>query len=200
MSVYWYQNPVILFTNFSEFYPKQNFTLIQKVNSIARFAIYYYIIAIYFNFDSKNIILSICLLLLSYFLSISNNLQKVITKNNTNQCTRPTLNNPFMNFTVADQILNPNKQIACPINDKNIRLEEITQFRANTVLDPTDLYGKLISDRNFYTMPSTTVTNDQNGFAKFLFDGCSKCKLDGKNCLKYKNNKYHRGRLYYNNK
>jgi hypothetical protein len=46
-------------------------------------------------------------------------------------------------------------------------------------------------------MPSTTIVNDQEGFAKFLYHDLGKCKSEGKDCLKHRDNRFHRGRYYY---
>jgi len=191
MSDYWFNNILVLFENINEFYPKKEFNNIHKVNAIARLSIYYSILIIIFGLDSIYLSLSFCLLLLSYFLG---NEDKFNTTQN-NKCTKPTVDNPFMNFTLSDQILNPNKPPACPIDE--VRKEQIQKFRVNNPPDPFDLYGQMINDRNFYTMPNSTIVNDQEGFAKFLFGDFGKCKSEGKDCLKHRDNRFHRGRYYY---
>jgi len=47
-------------------------------------------------------------------------------------------------------------------------------------------------------MPSTLLVNDQEGFARFLYSGSGKCKSEGQGCSKNIDNRYHRGRYYYN--
>jgi hypothetical protein len=44
-------------------------------------------------------------------------------------------------------------------------------------------------------MPSTSALNDQIGFAHFIYGDFNNCKVDGKNCLKHRDNRYHRGRI-----
>jgi len=189
MSNYWYINPLILIQNLNEFYPKNNFDKVHKINSIARLGIYYGIIIIVLGLDSKYLSLSIFILGLSYFLSLSD------TFENTN-CVKPTKNNPFMNFTLGEQITNPNRQAACPLT-KDIRNAEIKNFRFNMIPDVSDMYGKNITDRDFYTMPCTTAVNDQNGFLQFLYGDFGKCKSNGIDCLKHRDNQFSRGRYYY---
>ena len=196
MSNYWFNNLSILYHNINEFYPKKNFNKIEKINSIARFAIYYGIIIIILNLDSKYLSLSFCLLLLSYFLGSIDKFEDLINKeNNIEKCSKPTENNPFINFTIADQILNPDKPEACTID--SIRDEQLKLFRKNSYPDSNDIYGKIISDRNFYTMPSTTIINNQEGFLNFLYGDFGRCKSEGKDCLKHRDNKFHRSRYYY---
>jgi hypothetical protein len=187
---YWFKDPLILFTAMDEFYPHSSLNRIQKVNAIARLSIYYSLIIIIFNLDSRYLSLSFCLLLLSIFLGSVDNFQ-----NDEENCVRPTKDNPFMNFTVGDHIQNPTRNAACPLD--KIRDEEIKNYRFGILPDRADLYGKTITDRNFYTMPSTTIVNDQQGFLSFLFGDFGKCKAEGKDCLKHRDNRFHRGRYYY---
>lgn len=169
MTDYWFNNIFVLFQNMNEFFPKKEFNRIQKVNSIARFAIYYSILICLFKLDTKYLSLSFCLILLSYYLGYVDTFESITTE----KCTKPTNDNPYMNFTIGDQIINPNRPPACDINlIKN-------------------------NDRNFYTMPSTTLVNDQEGFANFLYGDFGKCKSEGKDCLKNRDNRFHRGRYYY---
>jgi hypothetical protein len=196
MSIYWFNNPIILLQNINEFFPNKDLSKIHKINAIARLSLYYCILIYFLKLDTKYFSLSICLLLLSYFLGITDNFEDVINKeNNTEKCTRPTKENPFMNFTVGDQIANPNRPKACPLDQ--IRKEEIQKYRFNIFPDSADLYGKTLTDRNFYTMPSTTIVNDQSGFAAFVFGDFGKCKSEGKDCLKHRDNRFHRGRYYH---
>ena len=44
MTNLWYNNPVILFEDMNEFFPTNDLNRIQKVNAIARLAIYYLIL------------------------------------------------------------------------------------------------------------------------------------------------------------
>lgn len=170
-----------------EFYPKKEMSKIDKAYAIIRFAIYYGIIICVFNLDSKWLAISILLILLSIFLLSSEKFEST-DKN----CTKPTYNNPFMNFIFGDDY---NKSKACDLS-QNIRDEQINLFRKDSkLLDKTDLYGKNTSDRNFYTMPSTSALNDQTGFAQFIYGDFNHCKSDGKNCLKHRDNRYHRGRI-----
>jgi hypothetical protein len=168
-----------------EFYPTKNMSKLDKSHAIARFAIYYGILIYIFDLDSKWLSISAMLLILSLYLT------SVDTFVSTDKCTKPTSNNPFMNFIFGDEI---DKSKACELTE-DVRNEQIKLFRNESLLDKTDLYGKNSSDRNFYTMPSTTALNDQEGFARFMYGDFNHCKADGKNCLKHRDNKYHRGRL-----
>lgn len=188
---YWFKNPLILFQNMKDFFPRQDLSNVDKVNALARLSIYYSILIIILKLDTKYLSLSVCLLFLSFLLGGSES----FISSDPKKCTRPTKENPFMNFTVGDHIINPNKPPACPLD--NIRDEQIKNYRFNMIVDPIDLYGKTITDRNFYTLPSTTIVNDQEGFLKYLYGDFGKCKSEGKDCLKHRDNRFARGRYYY---
>ena len=159
-----------------------------------RLAILYSIILIIFKLDTSWLSISVLLIVISIFLGTTENFKSI-----NNNCVKPTKNNPYMNFTLSDLISNPQRKKACEINNE-IRQEELKQFRQNingdSVIDKQDLYGNNNNDRNFYTMPSTTIVNNQNGFAHFLFGDFGKCKSEGKNCLKHRDNRFHKGRYY----
>jgi hypothetical protein len=196
MNNYWFKNPTILLQNMNEFYPRKDLDKVHKVNAIARLSIYYGVLIMILKLDSKYLSLSVLLLLLSYFLGASDTFEEIINKeNNTETCTKPTKENPFMNFTVGDHMTNPNRVKACSLD--SVREEQIKNYRFNIIPDVADLYGKTITDRNFYTMPSTTIVNDQQGFLNFLYGDFGKCKSEGKDCLKHRDNIFHRGRYYY---
>jgi hypothetical protein len=186
----WYKNPFILIQNYKDFFPQNKMTKNEKINAITRLAIYYSILIIIFKLDSKWLSISIILLLLSIFLGQSENFDT------TSKCTKPTKENPFMNFTVGDLLNNPHRPEACSVKD--VREEQIKLFKSNNIFpDNNDLWGRTINDRNFYTMPSTKIVNDQIGFANYVFGDFGKCKSNGTDCLKHRDNRFARGRYYY---
>jgi hypothetical protein len=186
---FWLYDITILFQNYKEFYPRKNMSKIEKANSLMRLAIYYSILLIIFNLDSSWLTISFLLILLSIFIGTTEN----FTAEN-KKCIKPTKDNPYMNFTLGDHINNPQRPNACKLNDE-IRNEELKFFRNNNM--KFDLYSKNNNDRNFYTMPSTTIVNNQSGFAKYLFGDFGRCKSEGKDCLKHSDNRFHKGRYYY---
>lgn len=191
---FWLNDFSVLYKKYYEFYPKKNMSENEKANSLMRLAIYYGILLTVFNLDSSWLSISVLLVCLSIFIGTTENF---IADNK--KCTKPTKNNPYMNFTLGDHINNPNKPKACKLND-DLRKEELKFFRKNingdSVINKFDLYSKNNNDRNFYTMPSTTLVNDQEGFAKYLFGDFGKCKSEGKDCLKHRDNRFHKGRYY----
>ena len=51
------------------------------------------------------------------------------------------------------------------------------------------MFGKLNSQRNFYTTPSTTIPNDRESFQKWLYNTPQTCKENQEFCnsLNYEN-------------
>ena len=170
----WYNNPKILIENFLDFVPNKNLNKNQKINSMVRFAIYYAVLLILFNQDTKWLSISVIIILLSLFLAKSEEFASI--KSSSEFCTIPTKENPFMNFNIN----NPTDKPACKYDDikENIRKE----FRTNIPNDPNDIWGKFISDRNFYIMPNTEIVNKQTEFAEWCFGTSGKCKTEGRNC------------------
>ena len=191
MSNLWYNNPQILLDNWTEFIPSNDLDNVEKINAIARFAIYYSVLIFVFKQDSKWFSVSIVLLIISYSLGYYEKFEETKADNT---CVKPTKKNPFMNFTLDDFINNPDRQPACSYDKSKDKMR--SEFRKDIVPDPADLWGKNISDRQFFTMPWTTIVNEQTPFASWLYGKSGECKNLGLNCDKNRDNRYHQGRYY----
>ena len=106
-------------------------------------------------------------------------------------CQKPTNDNPYMNVNINDMNKKPEKIESCDINDDDIKEDVLEKFNNNLYRNVGDLYGKHNSERQFYTLPITTVPNDQKGFAEWLYKTDDNCKYNGVNCLKYSDERYH---------
>jgi hypothetical protein len=191
MSNLWYNNPQILLDDWLEFFPTNNLSRYEKINAIARFSIYYAILIFVFKQDSKWFSISVVLLMISYYLGYYEDFEEV---KKDNDCVKPTQKNPFMNFTLDDYINNPNRKEACSYEKSKDDIRN--EFRKDIVQDPNDLWGQNISDRQFFTMPWTTIVNDQTGLGNWLYGKAGECKNLGLNCDKNRDNRYHHSRYY----
>ena len=104
--------------------------------------------------------------------------------------TEPDSNNPFGNVLVTDYDYNPNKKPAPPAFNKNVEKDILAQakrFVADANPDHPDIADKLFKDagselmfeqslRPFNSNPSTTIPNDQAGFAEFCYGSMISCK------------------------
>ena len=195
---FWLNDYKILFysNKLTEFFPTINMTLIEKLNAIFRLSIYlsvllylvtnnylyFYIMIIigvfttfiYYN-QKDNIEL--------YFNSINNSDDNVIVERELENKTdiEPTTENPFMNINL---ITDNKEKSSAPKSWNNIELQKDIndKFNYNLYRDVGDLYGKSNSQREFYTMPSTTIPNEQTAFAKWCYSTGPTCKEDSIYC------------------
>lgn len=101
-------------------------------------------------------------------------------------CTKPTQDNPLMNYMISDYKDNPDKLKACT----NVETDIDNNFNHNLYKDIDDLFEKKNSQRQFYTMPNTQNPNDQKAFAEWLYKIPETCKTDQEHCLKYEDLRY----------
>lgn len=202
MNQIWYKNIDVLYKidKLIEFFPTESQTLEEKLNAIMRLAIYISIL-LYFNFnnDSKYLLIIPFTALLTMYIYANKGDRQVegISQTETQQetCTRPTLDNPFMNATMKDYLNIQNGKIvdrpaACDIEEPEIKAEADKYFENNLYRDVGDVFGKMNSQRQFYTMPSTTIPNDQESFAKWLYSTPYTCKENSDSCLRYEDLRY----------
>jgi hypothetical protein len=90
--------------------------------------------------------------------------------------TPPTARNLFMNVLLEEIKYNPGRPAAAPVDNPLVKQTLDDYFRVQWFSDPTDVFGKNQSQRQFVTQPSTTVPNDQGAFADWLY------KIPGKTC------------------
>lgn len=88
--------------------------------------------------------------------------------------TTPTSQNPFMNVMLPEIQDNPTRPPAASVSAMGAALDNA--FRVQYTSDPTDVFGKTQSQRQFVSMPCTTVPNDQGSFADWLY------RIPGKTC------------------
>lgn len=229
---FWFEDPNIIFNQkyIFEFFPTQNMTFEQKLNSLSRLIILLTIISFVFYGNYRILVISAITLVavwfMYYYKNKNNNkkeketkenfeddidlddkgkdiedvdekktlLQNVLSINNIdvpkNVFDTPTDTNPFSNVLMTDYDYNPKKKPAPPCyNDKisNKILNEAKQLISNTNPDQPDIADKLFRDlgeqfvfeqsmHSFHTNPSTTIPNDQGGFAEFCYGNMISCK------------------------
>jgi len=96
----------------------------------------------------------------------------------------PTDLNPMMNPLISDIVYNPKRKQAAPAFNRNV----VEKINDNTLgFIEKNLDDKLFHDlgdqitfetsmRNFYTMPSTTIPNNQSQFAQYCYGNMPSCK------------------------
>jgi hypothetical protein len=113
---------------------------------------------------------------------LDNNNQAII---NNKLCVKPSKNNPFMNPTIIDITDNPNINLdACYIDNPKVKQEINDLYLNNQYRDVKDIHNRNYSQRQFYTMPSTTIPNNQEAFSKWLYYREKSCKEgNGEQCF-----------------
>ena len=90
--------------------------------------------------------------------------------------TNPTPRNPFMNVLPDEVKYNPNRPEAASVDGPVVKATLDDFFRVNWFSDPTDVFGRNQSQREFITMPSTTIPSDRESYQNWLY------KIPGKTC------------------
>jgi hypothetical protein len=202
----WINNFEIIFKKdrLTEFFPTKEQTRAERINALVRLSLYIGLfMSLYYN-DIKYMYIFIFTILITYIIYTEKNGFELETLENINSsvmiqdpqpqpkvCSVPTLDNPFMNATMKDYMnFDETGKIvdrppACDINEPKLKKTIDTQFNNNLYRDVSDVFGKFNSQRQFYTMPSTTIPNAQGEFAKWLYLNPKTCKEDQDNCLNY---------------
>lgn len=84
--------------------------------------------------------------------------------------TFPTLKNPFMNVLNDEITYNPERAAAAPIDAPLVKQSLDDYFRTNFYNDPTDVFGKQQDQRQYYTVPSTSIPNDRASYQNWLYN------------------------------
>lgn len=198
MSKFWLNDPEILIrdNNYMDFFPSNMSTVSENLNSLFRLSVYISIGLIAYTKKFSYILIAAIGALITFLLYKFNNIDDsdefTLEMNKKKDCTKPTLGNPFMNVTFIDNLENPQREEACDINDPEIKEDVDNKFYNNLFRDTSDLFGKLNSQRQFYTMPSTTIPNDRESFQNWLYKTGPTCKESSDNCLRYEDVRYKR--------
>jgi hypothetical protein len=189
---FWKDDLTVIFkTNrLIEFVPTNSMNMSEKLNAIARFFIYAGALLYLLYRDVNFLYMPLIVMALSYFVYMFNPDAASQSAGKTDpfldELDKPTKENPFMNVRLTDIVDNPNKKPADDVDRPDIKKEIEKHFSAGLYKDVDDVWDKENSQRQFYTMPSTTIPNDQDSFAKWCYGTPYTCK-DGNNeaCGRY---------------
>lgn len=200
MDPVWYEDPRVLFgPRFYEFVPTAGQTFEERINALTRFAIYGTILLYILRRNPRHVAIGIAvvavLAIVNYTRSLRTNGRESFdggeetaafadywpSKKRT--CVRPTLSNPFGNVLPTDIADDPAREAACAYDD--IKEEVRDAFNDKLYRNLNDVYEKANSQRQFHTMPSTTVPNDVDAFRSFVYGIRKNCKTDPSQCTGY---------------
>jgi hypothetical protein len=174
--------------NYSKFFPSPHMTFAEQLNTLMRFAIYFSVIVFALRKDTNIFFIVVFMAGFTYMLYTVDTQNKKREKFylrdkglkqdtvSKKLCSQPSKNNPFMNVLVSDYAENPERKEACDISRGKAKRMAKKYFAQNLYRDVSDIYDKNASDRNYYTTPITTIPNDQNAFAQYLYGQGKTCK------------------------
>ena len=189
MTQFWINDPTILLNKYNlVFWPTESMSMNEKLNAITRLVV---LLSITGFIATQNInfiwisILTIICIVFYYNLNIKSTDQKEnFETQNFIKHTTPTDKNPLMNVLLPEIGNNPTRKSALksylPETEKIIN-DKVKQ-QVSKHIDPRLFQGVNneidleYSMRNFYTNPSTTIPNDQEGFSQFLYGGMISAK------------------------
>lgn len=207
---FWGDDPNILFhsNRVIEFFPTRDMSTQEKLNAISRFFIYLGIL-MFIVFRKWNLLfIPLVGMGILYVVFVNDkNLHEInidqfdsdvkrqlgVTQDTPikidevgDVCQRPTRDNPFMNVLINEIVENPKRPPACYHDDDDVREETEKYFNYNLYKNVEDIWEKRNGQRQYYTMPGTTIPNDRDSFMKWCWKTTNVCK-DGDldYCLKY---------------
>ena len=186
--MFWLDNLKELFNPI--LYPNVNITIDEKINAIIRLILFTGIIATLIFNDSRYIlfifiIMLISILIYNYQMDKNKMIEKYLNENdldiiNNEKCVKPTQDNPFMNPSLIGY---NNKYDSCSIENQKIKENIDYYFNSNVFRETDDLYDKSLLDRQFYTVPSTTIPNNREKLTSWLYERGPSCKENnGEQC------------------
>ena len=208
MESFWYNDISVIFdkTKLHKYIPLKSYSKEEKLNAIVRIAIYTSLLFIVLTGNINYLFIAIFGLVITLIV-YSNSETKVeeeLTQNVENyrnikndtdfkkykikpnkylaSCILPTNDNPFMNPLVSEK---PTKKKACrTYNNDKLRKVVDDKFSKGLFKDINSVYDRENSQREFYTLPSTTIPNDQEAFGKWLYGTPKTCKEgNGNQCV-----------------
>lgn len=172
----WFDNPSLLFQKKEvfKFWPHPDQSFEDRINASSRFIIYAMCGLYLVKRDTRIIVLGFVALAGLYFLynAPMNSMKKMINmdmfKNNSQTCTKPTVENPMANVLLTDYLTNPQRESACStIKDRYMETQMgIGNTRSRAPLPQQQQYAMA---RQFITAPVSQIPNDQTSFAEFLY-------------------------------
>lgn len=180
---FWFDDPLwflIDVHNASKFIPDNQMSLDEQLNAVVRFSIYFSLITLVIKRDYRILFFVVftafmTLIIRKYNDDLHSKRKTVLEKMDLGDergrglCMKPTKENPFMNVRMSDYKDFPSRPPACNIAKRPVNKMVRSYFDDGLYRDVDDIFGKQASDRQFYTMPVTTIPNDQTKFAEWLY-------------------------------
>ncbi len=167
-----------------EFWPTAKQSARERVSATTRFVIYATVLVYLINRDARVFALGALVLAILYYMYSTNMISdgKVRPAQGDartsgplrDPVTLPTLDNPMANVLMTDYADRPDRPAAAWYPSMRSQVQD-----AWSRIHPFERQRD--AERNFYTMPSTTIPNDQTGFAQAAYGRpfAAKCRDQG---------------------
>ena len=185
----WFRDPAAFVRdeNLAKFVPRSHTTLADKLNAILRFAIYYSLVVFAFSRSPAVFFVPLTVAAVTYGVFVSSSSGEAVVEEKMAAldlsrgrsgriCTRPSRSNPFMNVLMSDYSRLPERPGACDLGSAAVSANAEKMFSRNLYRDAADVFDRNTNSRQFYTTASTTIPNDQAGFASWLYATGPTCK------------------------
>lgn len=186
-------------TRLMEFFPTADQTMPERMNALTRLVIFSSVALSLYQNSSKALHVGAVLLIvlvviwrnqtkfpmatkavISTFRALDEDNKVVPVEPENTPCVIPTTSNPFMNPLYGDD---PKRPEAC--RGPGVQEMAANLLDAQLLEDPEDIFGKANMQRQFYTIPSTTIPDKVEQFQDYLFRDYPNCKTNGSDCAPY---------------
>nr|WRJ70011.1 hypothetical protein TetV2_00566 [Oceanusvirus sp.] len=168
----WYKDPPGLITsgNFQKIIPFPSMAYAEQLNAVLRLSLYYSVVVAFLRQNADVLVIPILVASVTYLLYSSFKREGYEAKTSDMQegCVKPTKQNPFMNVLNSDS---RTRKASCDPLDPLVKSKIDDEFGRSIFRDVDDVWERNNAGRTFYTTASTTIPNDQMGFAEWLYSG-----------------------------
>ena len=184
----WFEDIATLLENITQFIPNAEMSYEEQLNALVRFASYFAALWFFYAMNYNVFYIPIFVMLFTFIVYApmkqkgNEGLESKQEQEQEQECTKPTINNPFMNVMLTDYVDNPARGPAC----ENVEEQIKEGFEYNLYKDVDDVWERNNSQRQYYTNPATTIPNDVESFANWCYKVPYSCKSgDMEACLKW---------------
>jgi hypothetical protein len=181
----WYKQlqPFFSVENVLDFIPSRSLTYTDNINILVRLSIYVTICVYLISNNNKSFLIVTSVVAITtclhqiesktedYRETLSNKVDNPINngslKKKKTKCHKPNQENPFMNVMMNEYTDDPERNTACDVADVHEDIDKY--FGKDLYRSVDDIYNKNSSTRQYYTTPNTSIPNDQEGFAHWLY-------------------------------
>lgn len=177
----WFRNPLHLFARnkILIFWPLAKQNRVERLNAATRFILYTMTVLFLLNRDVRVIYLGMTVILVMASMFLMGNVKEGMRPANFvsdgtafapdgGTFTAPTKDNPMGNVLMTDYVDNPKRASAAYYPTVKNTINKL--MGTGVPRDQADVYSSRDQSRRaFYSMPSTTIPNDQEAFAKAAY-------------------------------